>query len=72
MSVSANAKVVELLDEGKRRGQVRDDIASDELVVAYWALMDGLSVRAIYQTEPTVIDRTRRLWRDGIERLLRP
>ena len=72
MSAGANAKIAQLLDEGKRRGQVRNDIASDELVFAYWGLMDGLSVRVIYQAEPTVIDRTRRLWSDGIDRLLRP
>lgn len=72
MSLEANAKIAQLLDEGKRRGQVRDDIASDELAIAYWALLDGLSVRAIYQAEPTMIDRTRRSWLDGIERLLRP
>lgn len=72
MSEAANAAIVRLLDEGRRRGQVRDDVVSEELVIAYWALMDGLSIRAMYQAEPAMIDRVRRLWRDGLERLLRP
>lgn len=72
MSDAANAEIARLLDEGKRRGQVRDDVASAELVIAYWALMDGLSIRAMYQAEPAMIDRVRRLWSDGVERLLRP
>lgn len=72
MSDRANAQLAALLEEGARRGQVREDLTPQELVTAYWALLDGLSNRAMYQGEPVIVDRVHRLWCDGIERLLRP
>lgn len=72
MSDGANAHLESLIAEGQRRGQVRDDVAARDLVIAFWALLDGLSNRAMYQGDDEMLDRIRRLWRDGVERLLRP
>ncbi|MGI9186686.1 MAG: TetR/AcrR family transcriptional regulator [Gaiellales bacterium] len=72
LSEGANAQLEALLGEGQRRGQVRADLTPRDLVIAFWALLDGLSNRAMYQGDDEMIDRLRRLWIDGIARLLRP
>lgn len=71
-SFAANAVMAQLIGEGQRRGQVRTDVAADDLVMSFWGLYDGLGLTGIY--EPTALppERLQRIWRDGLGRLLRP
>jgi AcrR family transcriptional regulator len=42
---------VALLNEAQARGHIRDDIASEDLVIMLFAMMDGLQVQWLYEPE---------------------
>lgn len=68
----ANARVAALIADGQARGQVRADLPAHELALAFWAVQAGLSFIALYEPEALPTAMAERLWRDGVERALRP
>lgn len=71
-SEAANAQLALLVAEGQRRGQVRDDRPALDLVMAFWALHEGLAITGLYEPGPLPPALIGDLWRDGVARLLAP
>ena len=72
ISRAANRRVGQLIDEGRRRGQVTSAQTTGDLTMAFWALQEGLALTALY--EPTELRRERisPIWRAGVAALMRP
>lgn len=71
-SRAANHRVGQLLDEGRRRGQVTSPLATADLTMAYWSLQEGLALTALYEPTELRQDRIRPIWRAGVAALVRP
>ena len=71
-SRAANRRVGQLIDEGRRRGQVTSPQTTEDLTMAFWGLQEGLALTALY--EPTELRRERisPIWRAGVAALMRP
>ncbi len=54
---SLRAQSVEALREGQARGEIRADIAAEDLVVMLFAMMDGLQIQWLF--EPQAVDMAR-------------
>jgi AcrR family transcriptional regulator len=42
-------RTMEVLKKGQERGEIRNDILAEDLVVLLWAMMDGLQVQWLYE-----------------------
>jgi len=71
-SAGANRQVALILEEGRRRGRVRDDLPVEDLVMAYWSYHAGLGLVAVYEERYLPRERIDPLWRAGLEALLAP
>jgi AcrR family transcriptional regulator len=71
-SRAANQRVIQLLDEGKRRGQVTAEQSSADLVMAFWSFQEGIALTALYESSELPMERVAPIWRAGVKALLRP
>jgi len=71
-SAGANRQVALILEEGRRRGRIRDDLPVEDLVMAYWSYHAGLGLVAVYEARDLPRERVDPLWRSGLEALLGP
>ncbi len=71
-SAGANRQVALILEEGRRRGRVRNDLPVEDLVMAYWSFHAGLGLVAVYEAPYLPRERIDPLWRAGLEALLGP
>lgn len=71
-SDGANRQVALILEEGRRRGRIRDDLPVEDLVMAYWSYHAGLGLVAVYEAPYLPRERIDPLWRAGLEALLGP
>lgn len=71
-SAAANAHLEALVVEGQRRGQVTEAQPAAELAMAYWGLHEGLAITSLYEPRALPPAMVRRLWREGVRRLLAP
>jgi AcrR family transcriptional regulator len=67
----AAARAEELIAAGQARGQIRAGSASD-LAIAFWVLHAGMTFEGIHKHDVLTPETMRRIWRDAVERLLRP
>lgn len=72
LSDGANRQVTLILEEGRRRGRIRDDLPVEDLVMAYWSYHAGLGLVAVYEAAFLPCERIDPLWRAGLEALLGP
>lgn len=71
-SRAANQQIIQLLDEGKRRGQVTTTQSSEDLVMAFWGFQEGIALTALYESSELPMERIGPIWRAGVRALLRP
>ncbi|MBM3681350.1 MAG: TetR/AcrR family transcriptional regulator [Actinobacteria bacterium] len=71
-SRAANHRVTQLIDEGRRRGQVTSTQATGDLTMAFWSLQEGIALTALYEPTELRRDRIAPIWRAGVEALMRP
>ena len=72
VSRAANARITQLLEEGRRRGQVTTAQPTAELALAYWSFQEGVALVALYEASELSMEQVAPTWRAGIRALLRP
>jgi AcrR family transcriptional regulator len=70
-SRAANHRVAQLIDEGRRRGQVTSAQATEDLTMTFWALQEGLVLMALYEPAELRRERIAPIWRAGVAALMR-
>ena len=71
-SRAANRRIVQLLEEGRRRGQVTTEQSTADLVMAFWSFQEGVAVTSLYEASELPMERVLPIWRAGVRALLRP
>jgi AcrR family transcriptional regulator len=71
-SRAANRRVGQLIDEGRRRGQVTSAQSTDDLVMAFWSFQEGIALTSLYEASELPMERVAPIWRAGVRALLRP
>lgn len=71
-STTANSRIATLIAAGQKAGRVRMDVSAEELTMAFWALQAGMAFTGLYETDALPPEMARRVWRDGVARLVRP
>lgn len=69
-SAGANRQIELIIAEGQRRGRIRTDQSTEELMLAYWSFHAGLGLVAVYEEQALPMGSIEPLWESGLEALL--